>query len=72
MKRRIRQNIWDNWQGYEGTRRVRSFGCSRSDAEEWLETGEVTRKIPDGPGALKILDATADPVSNCGGALASR
>ncbi len=39
MKRRIRQNIYGNWKGYEGSRRVRDFGCGvggKIDAEAWL------------------------------------
>lgn len=39
MKRRIKRNIWGNWYGYEGTRRVIEFGEDERDAKEWLETG---------------------------------
>lgn len=35
-KRRIRENIWGNWKGYEGTRQVKDFGTDRRDAELWL------------------------------------
>ena len=45
MTRRIKQNIWGNWNGYEGTRKVKEFGCNvlRADAtfydeiQEWLD-----------------------------------
>jgi hypothetical protein len=43
-KRRIYQNIYGNWVGYEGRARVEEFGCgasAESDAKEWLETGKV-------------------------------
>ena len=36
MKRRIKQNIWGNWNGYEGTRRVMQFGTSERNAKHWL------------------------------------
>jgi hypothetical protein len=39
MKRRIRQNRWDNWYGYEGTQRVVEFGTDYRAAKEWLLGG---------------------------------
>jgi hypothetical protein len=41
MKRRIKQNAWGNWYGYEGRRRVKAFGESvewtaEQNAERWL------------------------------------
>lgn len=39
--RRIKANVWGNWNGYEGTRKVISFGLDERDAQEWLETGET-------------------------------
>jgi hypothetical protein len=41
MKRRIKQNIWGNWYGYEGQRRVKAFCDSvewtaEQNAERWL------------------------------------
>lgn len=46
MKRRIKQNRWDNWYGYEGTRRVAEFLNTRyftaeQSAEFWLKTGRT-------------------------------
>lgn len=35
-KARIAQNIWGNWNGYIGTRKVREFGVRSDDAESWL------------------------------------
>lgn len=44
-KRRIRQNIWGNWYGYEGTKRVREFSngpyaSAEQDAQDWLNRRE--------------------------------
>ncbi len=41
MKRRIKQNVWGNWYGYEGGRRVKEFAESvewtaEQNAERWL------------------------------------
>ena len=38
-KKRIKQNIWGNWNGYIGTRKVIEFGCGLAGeyrAQEWL------------------------------------
>lgn len=40
-KRRIHQNVWGNWNGYEGTRKVREFGTDKWDARLWVK-GELT------------------------------
>jgi len=43
-KRRIKQNVYGNWVGYEGRARTEEFGDhanSESDAREWLSTGKV-------------------------------
>lgn len=42
-KRRIHENIWGNWYGYEGTRRVADLGCDEIVAGHWLLTGENSR-----------------------------
>lgn len=44
MKRRIHQNIWGNWNGYEGTRKVIEFGTDEIDAREWLGFVSITPK----------------------------
>lgn len=36
-KARIKQNVWGNWNGYVGTRKVMEFGCRELDAKYWLE-----------------------------------
>jgi hypothetical protein len=36
-------NIWGNWKGYLGTRKVEDFGTDEADAKQWLETGSVER-----------------------------
>lgn len=41
MKRRIKRNVWDNWNGYLGTRRFHEFGTDQAAAEAWLATGEL-------------------------------
>lgn len=45
LKRRIKQNTWGNWYGYEGSRRViefsnTPFGTQEQYAQEWLERKE--------------------------------
>ena len=39
--RKIKQNIWGNWNGYEGRRRVQEFGTSDIASAYWLLTGDV-------------------------------
>jgi hypothetical protein len=41
MKRRIRQTVWGNWNGYEGTRKAYEFGTDAIEAESWLATGKT-------------------------------
>ena len=40
MKIRIRQNVWGNWYGYAGSRRVRLFGLDYDEAKLWKATAE--------------------------------
>lgn len=40
VKRRIKQNVWGNWNGYASTRRAVEFGTDERAAREWLETGK--------------------------------
>ena len=35
MKITVRQNIWGNWRGYAGRRRVKFFGLDWMAAEIW-------------------------------------
>jgi hypothetical protein len=35
-KRRIRQNVYGNWKGYEGRKRAEDFGTDESEANRWL------------------------------------
>ena len=39
--RKIKQNIWGNWNGYEGRNRVQQFGTDEIAAAYWSLTGEV-------------------------------
>jgi hypothetical protein len=39
--RKIKQNIWGNWNGYEGRNRVQQFGTDEISAAYWALTGEV-------------------------------
>lgn len=52
-KRRIHQNVWGNWNGYEGTRKVKEFGTGGGDAEEWLQGVEP---LPLEPLVLRRFD----------------
>jgi hypothetical protein len=36
MKYRIKQNLWGNWNGYQGTRKVIEFGTDQIAAKYWL------------------------------------
>lgn len=36
-KARVRCNVWGNWWGYIGTRRVHEIGASSFDADDWLK-----------------------------------
>lgn len=38
--RRIRQNIWGNWRGYEGRKVVKDFGTDEIEAKAWLDDPE--------------------------------
>lgn len=40
MKRRIKQNVWDNWKAYLGVKNVHDFGTDETSAREWLAHGE--------------------------------
>lgn len=34
--RKIKKNVWGNWNGYEGRNKVREFGMDEHDAREWM------------------------------------
>jgi len=56
MKKRIKQNIWGNWKGYEGRRKVQDFGTDEQAARDWIsgiepETTNQPIKLR-GPGYL--------------------
>lgn len=66
-KRRIHQNAWGNWNGYEGTRRVIEFGCNgtkydgtlHDELQEWLDGKSESQQAyvlcePD-PSLIEIL-----------------
>jgi hypothetical protein len=62
MRARIRQNIWGNWNGYVGTRKVREFGTDEREAAAWLEKqakyergSKITLRMPF-DAAAKIAD----------------
>lgn len=44
MKRRVRQNIWGNWRGYEGNRYVREFA---SDVPHCVAGGRGDYDMPE-------------------------
>jgi hypothetical protein len=39
--RKIKQNIWGNWNGYEGRNRVQQFGTDEIAAAYWSLTGNI-------------------------------
>jgi hypothetical protein len=41
MKRKIKQNIYGNWCGYQGAKRSNEFGTDEIAAAYWLLTGLV-------------------------------
>ena len=40
-KRRVKKNIWGNYNGYEGTKKTQAFGTCEIAAAYWLITGVV-------------------------------
>ena len=36
-KYRIKQNVWGNWNGYLGNKKVAEIGSSEFDAKAWLK-----------------------------------
>jgi len=68
MKRRIKQTAWGNWNGYEGTRKVKEFGCNglRADGafhdelQEWLdEKPKAQTLVSCEPNAELLIEALA-------------
>lgn len=65
-KRRIHQNVWGNWNGYEGNRKVKEFGCEglkydgtlHDELQEWLDEKPITEEFvlcePD-PSLIEVL-----------------
>ena len=54
-KRRIRQNVWGNWYGYEGTRRTKEFGTDARAAREWATVSVERLKST---GVIKLRNST--------------
>ena len=42
-KRRIKENAWGNWKGYEGRKYVYDFGTNEEAANEWALGGELPK-----------------------------
>lgn len=36
-KQRIKLNVWGNWNGYKGNKKVIEFGCDERAANDWLK-----------------------------------
>lgn len=36
-KRRVKENVYGNWNGYEGQRRVKEFGTDETEALLWRD-----------------------------------
>lgn len=66
-KRRIARNRYDNWNGYEGTRKVREFGSDESRARSWMngETDPPYEPFKDYPPTVNTesVDQTPDIVT---------
>lgn len=45
-RRRIARNRYDNWNGYQGTRKVKEFGLSEADARAWMDGEEQPQSSP--------------------------
>lgn len=45
MSRKIHQNIWGNWNGYIGRRRVVEFGTAEDEAKRWVCGLECEPKV---------------------------
>jgi len=54
-KRRIHQNVWGNWNGYEGNRRTEEFGLDWREAHRWVGT------LKDYPSETDRRNAEAKP-----------
>ena len=73
--RRIKQNAWDNWYGYEGTRRVIAFANTPEHTAEqaaniWLATGQIppvapTRSILDLPREVALEPVVSTRCGRC-------
>jgi hypothetical protein len=56
MKRRIKQNAWGNWYGYEGSRKVKDFAESPYESQEQAAKSWLIGKDKDlSFGAFKIV-----------------
>jgi hypothetical protein len=43
-KVKIHQNVWDNWNGYVGNKKVIEFGLDEYKAREWLNENKIQNK----------------------------
>jgi hypothetical protein len=49
MNRKIKQNIWGNWCGYRGNKRIHEFGTDEIAAAFWFLTGAVDANMGYAP-----------------------
>lgn len=56
--KRIKQNVWGNWNGYEGSRKVKEFGTRGDEAEEWLVAEQAN--APSEPQRYELCEP--DPI----------
>jgi hypothetical protein len=46
MKRKVRQNAWGNWRGYEGSRFAHDFGTNEQEAKRWAGGADISKFEP--------------------------
>lgn len=52
-KVKIHLNIWGNWNGYVGTRKVIEFGTDEIDARDWLKQQTEAQANTNTPKEIK-------------------
>ena len=55
-KRRIKMNVWGNWNGYEGSKRALEFGTDERGARVWFEDpAQYQRELQESLSASIII-----------------
>ncbi len=55
-KQRIKLNVWGNWNGYKGNKKVIEFGCDERAANDWLkdEVSYLKEKDEDRKNGIRL------------------